>query len=259
VNAKIICDSINPLGQRITTFILPRFPKCLLAELNTHRTFSRNAASSRAIPLEKMIESIRADPYLPDWTQKAKGMGGKPISDPVTRKTLEAMSLAHLDETISVVREMHRLGAAKENVNRFLEPWMRVPVIVTATEWDNFFKLRTHEATQADFRQTAIEMCLRLKEHAPERLGWNQWHIPLVTEPDLYNRLTPLLKVATARCARVSYLNHVGAQDESEDIALHDRLLASGHFSPFEHSAQATPGQHANFNGWRSYRQEVAA
>ena len=48
-HAEVLIDSVNPAGQRLTTFVL-RFPRFVLSEFNTHRMFSRNASSSRAIP-----------------------------------------------------------------------------------------------------------------------------------------------------------------------------------------------------------------
>ena len=53
IKAVIAADSINVKGKRITTFIVT-MPRIVLAELNTHRVFSRNSASSRAIPFTKM-------------------------------------------------------------------------------------------------------------------------------------------------------------------------------------------------------------
>src|ERR1700722_20098868 len=76
IKAKIIADSINPCGNRLTTFVL-EFPRMILAELNTHRMFSRNSASSRAIPFETMLKSVRENPFIPMRFQKEhKGMQG---------------------------------------------------------------------------------------------------------------------------------------------------------------------------------------
>ena len=257
-NAVILADSINPAAQRITTYLLPRFPKVLLAELNTHRMLSRNAASSRAVLLEKMIENIRADMYLPDWTAKQAGMGGTRLDDPDARRQLDALATLHFDDAVSVARSMYQNGAAKENVNRYLEPWMRVPVIVTGTEWGGFFSLRTDVAAQSDFRQTALKMLELRNLGNPQRLDWGDWHLPLLEDEDVMTMSLPALReVSVARAARVSYTDQGKGVAHAVDKALHDRLLANKHLSPFEHQVRATLGNHANFRGWQSYRSEL--
>lgn len=260
MNAQIIADSINPAGQRITTFILPRFPKCLLAELNTHRMLSRNAASSRAIPLERVIKSIEADPFIPTWTQKQAGMGGKVIERPGTRAELNARWMKRFEENVHEARIMHELGAAKECVNRLLEPWMRVPVIVTATEWDNFFKLRTHESAQADFSETAVEMRDLYAVHEPTHLSWGEWHLPFMLDGHGIG-ITSEVIGSTAACARVSYTNHNGFMSYEKDRELYEKLKNSGHWSPFEHQAVAKKGKRprANLRGWMSQRTALGA
>src|SRR6185369_7117160 len=76
IKAEIVADSINEKGNRITSFIVT-FPRIILAEKNTHRVFSRNSASSRAIPFPKMVKSVRENPFIPiAWQKDHKGMQG---------------------------------------------------------------------------------------------------------------------------------------------------------------------------------------
>lgn len=253
-NAIIAADSLNAaLGVRITTFILPRFPKCLLAELNTHRMFSRNAASSRAIPIKRVIDNVRKDPYIPSFTRNKSGMGGVDNLTNQQKFVAELIWLDTMEDCISQVEELSsNVGVAKQEANRLLEPFMRVPVIVTATDWDNFFRLRCHPAAQPDFRIVAEEMKQLYKENEPESVAVGDWHAPFSDDVGCLDDL----KVATARCARISYATHDGEHSTEKDLALHDRLLEDGHMSPFEHCAKAMDkhGYVGNFRGWSSYR-----
>lgn len=259
---EILADSLNVVtGDRLTTFILNGFPKWLLAELNTHRMLSRNAASSRAIPLKKLIENIYQDPVIPYWTRKKGGMGG---IDDLTEEKKQYMTdswQAAMEHAIVTATELHAAGAAKQEVNRLLEPWMRVPVIVSGTSWDNFFHLRCDEAAQPDFRFFAIAMRDKYLANSPDTLNIGQWHIPFKGRVHS-NRLTEqeYLQISTARCARVSYTTHDGDIDHDKDFRLHDSLVEMGHFSPLEHSARAlSPDERdnpvaANYRGWGQYR-----
>lgn len=264
--AHVIADSIHSsTGNRITTFILPRFPKVLLQELNTHRQFSRNAASSRAIPVEKMIQKTLGDPYIPRFTKAQKGMSGIEDNDQLFQEECELVYLRALGWAIAEARALLSKGAHKQNANRLLEPFVRVPVIVTATRWDNFFKLRCHQDAHPDFREVAISMREAMNVSTPNVLRPGMWHIPMFDES--MDELTPDYQrvVATARCARVSYANHDGSVSSlGNDMRLHDRLLSSGHLSPFEHCAVAVkPGVQQvdckNFDGFQSYRAQLEA
>ncbi|MEM9149735.1 MAG: FAD-dependent thymidylate synthase [Cyanobacteria bacterium P01_F01_bin.3] len=245
-NAQILADSLNTAtGDRLTTFLLPRFPKCLLAELNTHRMLSRNAASSRAIPIERMVERIEADPYIPLWTASQKGMQGVVIEDDALIKTLTDGWLEAFRSMAERAIAFHEYGVHKQNANRILEPWMRVPVIVSGTEWDNFFALRCDEACHPDFRSVAREMNELYESNEPTDLAPGQWHVPFagdglwVHSGNSIIRECDALKIAVARCARISYTSHDGDHSVEKDFALHDRLLESRHMSPFEHCAFA--------------------
>lgn len=240
---KILADSLNvATGDRITTFEL-KYPKPLLAELNTHKMLSKNAGSSRAIPIKKVIERIKEDPYIPQFTKHQKGMQGE-IGDRIFQVSARHLWLKQLDKAIETALAMDKLGVHKQNANRVLEPWMYVPVIVTGTEWENYFNLRCAEATHPDFRTIAREMKRQYEENKPNELRPGQWHIPFggglaKSGGDSRMKFADALKIAAARCARISYATHDGMFDHDKDKKLHDLLVAEGHGSPLEHSAMA--------------------
>jgi thymidylate synthase ThyX len=143
INATIVADSINPQGDRITTMLVT-FPRFILAELNTHRMFSRNSASSRAIPFEKMVKMVQEDPFIPiAWQKDHKGMQGTEyFTSDIDIEANEIKWNAAKERAIKTTISLHDLGVTKQLCNRLLEPFMWHTVIVTATEWENFFKLR---------------------------------------------------------------------------------------------------------------------
>jgi hypothetical protein len=151
----------------IRTFLLHDFPKCLLAEFNTHRMLSRNWESSRARPVGFVIEQVMNDPYIPSFTGKAKGMQGTVVSDEVGDRARYRWLNAR-DNAVNAAQEMNSLGIHKQDANRLLEPWMKVSGIATGTEWDNFYKLRNHPDAQPAFQEFAAEM-QRLDEAPQQR------------------------------------------------------------------------------------------
>lgn len=141
-NCKIVADNINTFGNRITTFKLT-YPRIVHAELMTHRLFSRNAASSRAIPVRKMIESVRNNMFTPLAIQKAhKGMQGTDYFEGVELEQAKQLWVESAELAIQQAEKMERFGISKQLVNRVVEPYQYYQVLVTATEWENFFELR---------------------------------------------------------------------------------------------------------------------
>ena len=142
IEAKIVADSKNEFGDRITTMIIT-FPRIILAEFNTHRTFSRNSASSRAIPFKKMIKNVMQNPFIPiAWQKDHKGMQGIEYFTNHTVEENTHLWLTARDKAIFNAECLYKQGVTKQLCNRQLEPFMQHTVIVTATEWDNFFTLR---------------------------------------------------------------------------------------------------------------------
>jgi hypothetical protein len=142
ISAQVIADSLNPYEKRITTMVVT-FPRIILAEFNTHRMFSRNSASSRAIPFEKMVKSVEENPFVPiAWQKDHKGMQG---SEYETGSGIDANISSWLsarNKAVEVAEELSSGGCTKQLCNRLLEPFMWHTVLCTATEFSNFFELR---------------------------------------------------------------------------------------------------------------------
>ena len=260
--AKIIADTVSPDGIRITSFQL-EYQRFIHSEFMTHRMFSRNASSSRAIPTRKMLDRIRHDPARPfHWGKNQPGMQAREELPSAFSEWIEAAK-----SSIEHAEILHEIGYHKQIVNRITEPFQWISVVCTATEWSNFFNLRLHEDAQPEIRILAEKMAESFRNSRP--VGKN-WHLPYVTlEEQMNNGVETSLKASVARCARVSYLNHDdSAPDLEKDEKLFYRLYESGHMSPFEHQAQWSDAGHthktfdgtlwsANFRGWSQYRQII--
>jgi thymidylate synthase ThyX len=273
IKANILLDSINGSGNRITTWLLT-YNRFIHAEFLTHRVFSRNASSSRAIPVKKMIEDVRTNPAMPVfWGKNQAGMQAKEQLDDtiknVFRSTKDAINepftalgaakydwLAARDKAIETVEGLVEIGLHKQIANRILEPWMHITVIATATDMGNFFALRAHQDAQPEFQALAYLMLEEYNKSIPTQLVSGAWHIPFGDRMPLGIDLSQRLKISTARCARTSYLTFDGEINPEKDYQLHDQLATSGHWSPFEHCAQAQwhSGRSGNFQGWTQYR-----
>jgi len=279
IQAKIIADSINNKGKRITSFVVT-MPRIVLAELNTHRVLSRNSASSRAIPFIKMLEMVKKTPFVPiRWMKEHTGMQGNEFfTNEIEIAQLEKAYLEGRDNAVRTAESLSNLGLTKQIVNRGLEAYMWHTVILTATEFENYFALRAHEAAEIHIQKLAYVMLEEMNNSTPKLLQVGQWHIPFgdnmdeseifaqfenpAFDPEPEHMQNLKIKIATARCARVSY-TVVGEEGKPNnypnDIKLHDRLLSMGHLSPFEHCAQATDneGWSGNFLGWTQYRKTL--
>lgn len=263
ISAQIIADSVNQEGDRLTTFIVT-FPRIILAELNTHRVFSRNSASSRAIPFEKMMNKVSSDPFIPiKWQKDHKGMQGNDYLNDFDSKVADSKWLAARDSAVAHAKLLNKnIGVTKQFCNRLLEPFLWHTAIITSSEWKNFFALRAHGAAEIHIADLAYKMLEDYNNSEPNLLEPGQWHVPFGEKMDIHKILhlageelgsDPAyygeegddfveglkIKIATARCARVSYLNYEGNDDYAADVKLHDRLSGMGHWSPFEHCAKA--------------------
>lgn len=269
---KILADSVGVNGVRLTTWELT-YPRFVHAELMTHRLFSRNSASSRAIPTKTLMRQIRKDPAMPVWWGKnQKGMQAREELTGWRKAIVRFTWLQARWFALFFAWTLTKLDMHKQIANRVLEPWMFITVIVTATEFENWFKLRCHPDAQPEIGWVAQEMKHQYDEHIPQFLVPGEWHLPLIDE-DVKNGWIidsfdagSACKVSVGRCARVSYLTHDGKRDMAEDVKLADRLMESGHWSPFEHVAQALGKYSGGFNrtegkwsgnlrGWLQYRE----
>lgn len=243
--AKVIADSMSPDGYRITSFEVT-FPRIVLAEFNTHRVFSRNSASSRAIPVEKMLARVKEDPFIPVyWGKNQKGMQADEELSDEAKGRAENIWRRALKGIIENVYDLLEEGVHKQITNRLLEPWMFHTAIVTSTEWLNFFNLRRDKDAQPEIRKAAEMMWQAMEASEPDDIQYGEWHLPLVKNVDYHQLLDEsyseldIARISCGRCARVSFLTHDGKRDPRADIALAtERLAPSGHMSPLEHSAR---------------------
>jgi hypothetical protein len=248
--------------------------------------FSRNSASSRAIPFEKMVKMVEEDPFIPiAWQKDHKGMQGTEYFNEEESKSKIKEWLIARDNAVTQAKKLHSEGVTKQLCNRLLEPFLWHTVLLTATEFENFFKLRCPqyvinwypkdrpealEPTQATFKskeqailytgecsnwtendwrmsniaQAEIHMQALAEamwdaynKSTPVFLRENQWHIPYRENIDKDN-IDDVIKIATARCARLSYMTFDNEIDYEKDIKLHDKLIENCHLSPLEHICQ---------------------
>mgnify|MGYP002633232901 CR=1 FL=1 len=261
-HVEVLADSIR-LDNRITTMALT-YPRIIHSEFMTHRSHSRNAASSRAIPISRMISDVLESPFVPlHWGANQAGMQARTALGDTESRSCTTLWLLQRSDAIAAVQKLSELGLHKQIANRLLEPWMWITVIATANQagWDNFFGLRCHEDAEPHINKIACMALDEMSQSAPILLPQGEWHLPLIGfEGDEELSTSDKVKVCVGRCARVSYLTHDGKRDPAKDIALHDQLVASGHWSPFEHAAQASPdasGGNLGLN-WLQYRKTFA-
>lgn len=259
-SAKIIADSVSPAGHRLTTFECV-FPRIILAEVNTHKMLSKNSASSRAIPIEKMIQRVLEDPYVPThWGKNQRGMQAEQDVDITTAGIAQGVWREACNVSMKYANELLALGIHKQITNRLLEPFMWHTALITGTEFSNFFNLRDNKDAHPDFRDCAHAMRELYGKGEPIKRDYQDWHTPLTWDEDVDVRTSEQdwdeyrCKVSVGRCARVSYLTHDGKRDPQADVDLCDRLLASGHMSPFEHVAR--PMDHYELDLFKQKRVE---
>lgn len=290
--AQVITDSIGPEGQTLTTSVL-QYPRLIHAEFMTHREFSRNASSSRAIPVAKVIDQVRNDPAMPvHWGKNQPGMQAHEEVDPSTIEEMKELWIKSAWAAADIAEQMMDAGLHKQVANRILEPYQWMHVVVTTTSHTNFDGLRAHVDADPNIHHLADLWIGARQQSQPQQLYHGQWHLPFIDADDWataqnycqvdritrdmpgYHEVVEVLKkVSAARCARVSYLNHEGKRpDLLEDLRLFDRLVRSEiiHASPTEH--QATPDMmvlpstcslvedwqarplHGNLPGWVQHR-----
>lgn len=282
IEAKVIEDSTYEGGKRLTTMQL-KYPRVIHAEAKTHRvieiggqlidlmedvafmddpSLSRNASSTRAIPTAKLANSEFFEP-----TRYGKNKAGMQAAE----ENLEGEALErakaiwrHMADVCAAgSKELAELGLHKQWAGRPTEWFTHINVVVTATEWDNFFALRDHPDAQPEIRELARAMKAAMAASTPRVLGFGEWHLPYLDDAErLGLPLTDQIACSVARCARVSYLRHdLTAPNLEDDRQLHDRLVLAvpPHMSPTEH--QATPtldtSKQANLRGWMQYRRQT--
>ena len=258
ITAKIIADSVSAhTGQRITTFEL-EYPRFIHAEFMTHRQFSRNAASSRAIPIAKMLELVKENPAIPiHWGKNQSGMQAETELNEFDAKKCEIKWVMAMFSMAETADEMLELGLHKQVANRILEPFQHIKVVCTATSYDNFFHLRYHKDAQPEIQELARKMYQHLQISKPQELSYGEWHLPYVANMRdekgqlLYFNyidngfrqfltLEQAQKISCSCCAQVSYRKTDDSLEKA--IAIYDKLVNSQpvHASAFEHCATPT-------------------
>jgi Predicted alternative thymidylate synthase len=259
ITAEVVLKSNGQHFRPLVTFKLV-YPRFIHPQVMTHRVFSRNVSSSRAIPTEKLIElAIESDIRPLQWGENARGMSSHNVLAGTLGESADWHWCQARQSAIEEARSLSLLGVHKQWANRLLEPFLPVTTLLTATDFDNFYMLRLSQEAQPEIKMLAEEM-LMADEHAPvDRLIPGEWHMPFVLDEELDEDEITRMMISVARCARVSYTtpdNDLLSTVE-RDIQLYERLRQSGHWSPFEHVAQmlALPTRIANFTGWLQYRQ----
>lgn len=259
IRARIVADSVaSNSGTRITTFEL-EYPRFIHSELMTHRMFSRNAMSSRAVPIAKMIEQVRTNPAMPVvWGKNQSGMQAK---ENLSGYSLEAAKIEWemaAESAAVYASELETRNVHKQIVNRLLEPFQIMKTVVTATEWNNWWYLRDHEDAQPEIAELAKVMHQIYEQNEPDELKPGEWHVPYVGTlvdaegntmyciwPDdphgfiRFLKLDEALKVSSSCCAQVSFRLNDNSVEKA--IGIYGKLVESKpvHASPFEH--QGTP------------------
>ena len=279
ISVKIICDSRYG-GDRLTTMEL-KYPRFIHAEFMTHRVFTRNASSSRAIPVERQIEMIMEDTAMPiHWGKNQPGMRADEELSQLGQDCIKLLWLKARDEAIKIAELMAQQGVHKQIVNRILEPFSHITVLVTSDSWGNFFALRDHEDAQPEIRELARVMKAAMETSTPKSLGLGEWHLPYLDDEDLANINNHMAEssitrhkpnkwdvcmmacaVSAARCARVSYLTHDKKRPTlEEDMNLFYRLAHANppHMSPCEHQAHpCREPSEGNFRRWSQFRHTI--
>ena len=251
ISAKVIADSITPWGQRVTTFEL-EVHRYVLAEQNTHRLLSRNAQSSRAVPVERMIELIKEDTAIPiHWGKNQPGMQAKEEHDAwlggdgeFPGYSREDWWLEARDSAIYFAEEFSKKGYHKQIVNRLLEPFMFIKIICTGTDFDNYFWLRLDPDAQPEIKELAHKMWEARESSTPHVLQPGEWHVPYF-EDGYWSKevceasLEDALAVSSSCTAQVSFRRLDDTIEKARKI--YERLISGSkvHASPFEH--QCTP------------------
>lgn len=271
ISAKTILRSRNTAapGCVLSTLLL-RYPRFIHSEFMTHRAFSRNAASSRAIPFEKQLAAVREDPATPlFWGAEKKGMqGGEELTGAALYQAQSAWDRACRD-AIHAANVLHMSLAHKQIVNRVIEPFTHITVLVSATEWGNFLELRDHDAAEPHMRMLAQAIRRELETGPIQDLHPGEWHLPFVETNEF--GLDASIRLSVGRCASTSYKTVDGFDMTLERASvLHDQFRDARpqHASPLEHVACADDiymdrlgewgwrwsSQHGNFDGFRQYR-----
>ena len=273
VFAKVILDSISNQKIRLPTVHM-RYPRIVHSELMTHRVFSRNARSSRAVPSKRLLAE---EAYTPRFLKNQSGMqGGEPLS-PGNQLTAELIWNRMAEVCSEGVAALAALGVHKQHANRPLEWFGYIDTLVTSTDWANFLALRDHRDAQPEICELARAVKIAFAESTPRLLLPGEWHLPYIsTEDEATYQPDILRKLSAARCARISYAPFDGDASIEAELERYERLVSAEliHASPTEHQATPDervavvrddveelmwnhPHEHGNLRGWRQFRKMI--
>lgn len=254
ISAQKILHSVTLASKEVKT-VLARYPRFIHAEVMTHRVFSRNASSSRAIPVLRLLADILRDPAMPiHWGKNQPGMQANEELGPVAKFFMRTLWLTGMYVMVAIAYLAHQLGAHKQIVNRLVEPWSHINVLITSSEWENFFELRDHPDAQPEIKALAQAIKAAFADSIPEILLVGEWHLPFVTNVEKVSlTVRQRIMVSVARCARTSYLTFEGTKPIlTKDLALYAKLVGSKplHASPAEHQvASASNDNDTTYSG----------
>lgn len=259
-HATVLARSCHEDGSCVITTWELVYPRYIHAELMTHRMFSRNAASSRATPTATLLKEVSENPvFFDSLTTNQHGMvGGEELSEAQAREFRKEWEKLAAEVAHVVAGWKDKYNLSKQVLNRALEPFLPMRTIVTATEVDNFFKLRLAPDAQPEIQSLARAMKASMEKAEPRVLRPGQVHLPYISEDDLraFDEIENTTR-SVAACARVSVVRGDGRRTTfEEDEEFVERLAKAGHLTPFEHAAVCAPADdmYANFRGWRSLR-----
>lgn len=270
ITVKILKDSHSVRGKRLISYEL-EYPRYIHCELLTHRMLSKNCSSSRAIPIKKMLGYIEGNMAIPTYLGQNQGGMQAEVEIPDKDKALGVWREGYA-KVRDTVNELVGLGVHKQTANRLTESYQMMKVVVTATDWDNFWNLRLHKDAQPEFVMLVHKMYLAMQESTPVELRAGEWHLPYVemsqgenpedtyyfyyeedksgseTNGYLYEKrltLEQALKRSTSSCASVSYRTEALSDKAVESI--YNMLVQAEvvHSSPLEH--QGTPLQESRW------------
>lgn len=264
MQVEVILASKGSNGAPPIYTIRLRYPRIIHGEIMTHRVFSRNARSSRAVPVKTMLLETTTIPFVPwHWGANQKGMQateecnelvqipdwddvgfhGKPHLRPHGR---EGAWLAARDAAVNIATAFMDAGYHKQNVNRLLEPFSWIDTLITATNWSNFLHLRDHKDAEPHLQDLARLVKQAIEDAPVLKLDEGEWHLPYITQEDRFhsriygNPSDWLCKLSAARCARISYKPFDGDASYKREFERYNQLVTSErvHASPLEHQAQ---------------------
>lgn len=243
---------------KLFTFAL-RYPRMIHAEVMTHRVFSRNAASTRAIPVSKKIKKVWDSPAMPvEWGHNQPGMQASRQLTGMRLWFAKRLWVGASKLACIMSWTLSKIGLHKQIAGRPLEPFEFIDVVLTADDWDNFFELRTDSAAQPEI-QVLAKMMQQEMYSAGEEVNEVRWTLPFVdaseTRTHQYD-IVDLIAISAGRSATVSYGNHMNSMpDREKDMKLAGRLAKMKHMSPFEHQTYPTSEKHAgNLKGFKQAR-----